>query len=82
MAKALRNEVHLAKPPSSQRPHGPKSPTQLDRVIHEPGRLMIVALVQISLTIFKYRPLSKFLHQLENRQGIAQSQDFLQTILP
>jgi len=61
VAKALRNEVHLAKPPSSQRPHGPKSPTQLDRVIHEPVRLGILSALAVneSMTFNELKELLK-----------------------
>src|SRR3954468_20972968 len=48
VAKAARNEVHVAKSPSTQRPHGTKSPTQLDRVIHEPVRLGIVSALAVN----------------------------------
>jgi DNA-binding MarR family transcriptional regulator len=61
VAKAARNEVHLAKPPSTQRPHGTKSPTQLDRVIHEPVRLGILSALAVneSMTFNELKELLK-----------------------
>ena len=64
MAKPLKSEVHAARPHASQRTRAAsekKSPTQLDRIIHEPVRLGIVSALAVndSMTFNELKDLLK-----------------------
>jgi len=48
VAKQSRLEVHAIRPGGTPRTRAPKSPTQLDRVIHEPVRLGIVSALAVN----------------------------------
>ena len=48
MAKQNKLEVHAIRPGIAPRSRAPKSPTQLDRVIHEPVRLGIVSALAVN----------------------------------
>ena len=61
MAKQNRAEVHTVRPGGAQKSRAPKSPTQLDRVIHEPVRLGIVSALAVnqSMTFNELKELLK-----------------------
>jgi DNA-binding MarR family transcriptional regulator len=64
VAKAIRSEVHAVRPHSPQRSRTTpvkKSPTELDRVIHEPVRLGIVSALAVndSMTFNELKDLLK-----------------------
>jgi DNA-binding transcriptional ArsR family regulator len=48
VAKQNKLEVHAIRPGIAPRSRAPKSPTQLDRVIHEPVRLGIVSALAVN----------------------------------
>jgi DNA-binding transcriptional ArsR family regulator len=48
VAKQNKLEVHAIRPGVASRSRAPKSPTQLDRVIHEPVRLGIVSALAVN----------------------------------
>jgi len=61
VAKQNRAEAQIVRPGEGPKPRAPRSPTQLDRVIHEPVRLGIVSALAVndSMTFNELKDLLK-----------------------